>query len=122
VQVLVTCAAPVDDAIRAQLTDAAGVPPARFMPETSLLFFLHDETAVERLGAVEGVVRSQPRTDCRLCCHIRWSPLGTAVLMTSSQVGLGWGRLGGAQSHWSWVLIICWPALAVCTQVDDSGG
>lgn len=58
VQVLVTCAAPVDDAIRAQLTDAAGIPPARFMPETSLLFFLHDETAVERLGAVEGVVRS----------------------------------------------------------------
>ena len=59
VQVLVTCAAPVDNAIRAQLTDAAGVPPARFMPDTSLLFFLHDETAVQRLGAVEGVVRSR---------------------------------------------------------------
>jgi hypothetical protein len=55
--VLVTCSLPVDDTLVARLVDAAaGVTPARFMPERSLLFFV-DHAAVERLAAVEGVAR-----------------------------------------------------------------
>ena len=55
VQVLVTCSRAIDDALRERLVQAAGVVPARFMPERTLLFFLRDFSAVDRLAAVEGV-------------------------------------------------------------------
>lgn len=56
VQVLVTCESRVDGPLRARLVEAAGIPPAQFIPPQTLLWYLTDDTAVQRVAAVPGVV------------------------------------------------------------------
>lgn len=59
---LVTVDTPVDAALEAALVAAAGSRPAFFLPERSYGFWLKDLTSVDRLAAVEHVVRARYRS------------------------------------------------------------